>query len=74
MRKCKWGATCLNYESGADISEVVLRGSLNLADFGWDVQHVPYSKKEGFTMRQEIVINHYAWFHESRPSGFWLRS
>ena len=43
-------------------------------DFGWDVQHVSESEKEGFRMRQEILVNNYEWFRKSHPNGFWLRS
>ena len=62
------------HESGVDLSEVGLRGSLKQANFGWNVQHIPDSEKEGFRVRQQISINHYAWFRKSHPSRFWLLS
>ena len=51
-------------------------GDLRLkpADFGWDVQYVPDSEKEGFRVRQNVLVSHYAWFREAHPDRFWLRS
>lgn len=73
-RKGKWVATNEYHERGVDLSEVGLRGSLNPANFGWDVQYVPDSEKEGFRVRQNILVDHYAWFRKYNPRGFWLRS
>ena len=59
-----------HHERGADLSKVGLRGSLKPANFGWDVQNVSDSEKEGFKERQNILVNHCAWFQESDPNAF----
>jgi hypothetical protein len=57
-----------------DISEIGLRGDQRPSDFGWDEHHVSEEEKEGFRMRQEILVNHFSWFRKAHPNGFWLRS
>lgn len=73
-RKGNWAETNEYYEREVDLSEIGLRGNLNPADFGWEEQEVPDSKKEGFTVRQNILVNHFKWFRQHLPSGYWLRS
>ena len=73
-RRGRWVQTEEYHERGADLSEVGLRGRLKPADFGWDVQYVPDSEKEGFRVRQNVLVSHYAWFRKAHPDRFWLRS
>ena len=73
-RNGKWKETNEYYECDVDLSEIGLRGRLNPADFGREEQNVPDSEKEGFTVRQNILVNHFKWFRKHHPSGFWLRS
>ena len=70
----KWKETNEYYERDVDLSEIGLRGSLSPADFGWDEQEVPESEKEGFTVRQKILVDHFKWFRKHHPNGYWLRS
>ena len=59
---------------GVDLTEIGFRGNTKPAYFDWDEHHVSESKKEGFRMRQEILVDHNAWFRKVHPNGFWLRS
>ena len=73
-RNGRWIETNEYHERGADLSEVGLRGCLKPADFGWEENEVPDSEKEGFTVRQNILVQNFEWFCKQNPSRFWLRS
>ena len=60
--------------SCVDLTEIGLRGTLKPSDFGWDEHHISESEKEGFRMRQEMLVQHNVWFKKAHPNGFWLRS
>ena len=72
-RNGKWMETNEYHEHGVDLSEVGLRGSLKPVYFGWEEQDVPDSEKEGFTVRQNILVKHYEWFCKNHPNGYWMR-
>ena len=73
-RNGKWKETNEYYKRDVDLSEIGLRGWLKPADFGWEEQDVPDSEKEGFSIRQNILVNHFHWFRKQHPSGYWMRS
>ena len=75
-RKGKWVAGQDKHDENnvTDLSEVGLRGDQRPSDFCWDEHHVSEAEKEGFQMRQEILVKYYVWFRKSYPIGFWLRS
>ena len=75
-KKGKWSTLSDEYydNSLVDLTEIGLRGTLKPSDFGWDEHHISESEKEGFRMRQEMLVQHNVWFKKAHPNGFWLRS
>ena len=47
-----WYGSSLNYEQGADLSEVGLRGNMKPSDFGWDTTSVSQEEKIGIKILQ----------------------
>ena len=62
------------HDPGHDFSSNRLRG-LGPGKFGWSDWGIPpENEKEGFIFMQKALEDHYTWFRNANPAGFWLRS
>ena len=76
FNKGKWNASHDDYHDGTcvDLTEIGLHDNLKPAGFEWDEHHVSESEKEGFRMRQDMLVEHNVWFKKAHHNGFWLCS